>query len=174
MSSFFPDSVKSWNNLGNEFLSCTTLTSFKEKIYQLIRPDSKSVFGINGLHGLKYIFQLRVHLSTLKCHKERHNFIDTPVDWCDCHCAPEDTTHFLFHCSFFRGPRQNLYDTFLNILNAKMIGHLSSDVSLYLYGHSLLTCAENKQILLATIRYINETGRFVLKLFCTLSSCITS
>ena len=160
MSSFFPEVIKSWNNLDINFRTCTTLTSFKQMIFNLIKPDPKSVFGINGIHGLKYIFQLRVQLSALKCHKKHHNFIDTPVDWCDCHCAPEDTAHYLFHCSFYRNPRLKLYDTVLNILNEKMIGHLSMDVNLYLYGHRVLTCAENTQILLATITYINETGRF--------------
>ena len=96
MNSFFPNAIKSWNGIGSEFQSCTSLGSFKRSILNLIRPIDKSIFAIHDPPNLKRLFQLRVGLSPLKCHKKRHNFIDTPNDWCDCHCAPESTKHFLF------------------------------------------------------------------------------
>ena len=39
-------------------------------------------------------------LSSLRYHKNRHNFIDTPSDICLCNQGIADTNHFLFWCPF--------------------------------------------------------------------------
>ena len=70
MNSFFPNVVKSWNGIGSEFQTCASLNTFKRNILGLIRPTPKPIFGIHDPFGLKYIFQLRVGLSPLKCHKK--------------------------------------------------------------------------------------------------------
>ena len=69
MNSFFPDSIKIWNNIGIDFHTCTSLISFKKNIPNLIRPNSRPVYGVHDLVGLERLFQLRVQLSPLKCHK---------------------------------------------------------------------------------------------------------
>ena len=94
-NSFFPNVTKSWNDIGPEFQSCASLEIFKRSILNLIRPIKKSTYEIHDPLSLKRIFQLRVGLSPLKCHKKSHKFIDTPNDWCDCHCARESTKHIL-------------------------------------------------------------------------------
>ena len=38
--------------------------------------------------------------------------------------------------------------------------HLLDNIELYLYGHSKLSDEDNKNILLASLKYINDTGRF--------------
>ena len=103
MNSFYPDSIRSWNNIGVQYSSSNSISIFKNHILNLIRPKEKSVFGIHDPISLKYIFQLRLGLSPLKCHKRHHNFIDTPSDWCDCHCAPEDTAHSPAHSIIYTG-----------------------------------------------------------------------
>ena len=75
----------------------TTLTSTSNL---LLRPMSKPRFGIHDPQGIKHLLQLRVGLSPRR-HKTTHNFLDTPNDWCDCPCAPEDTKHFLLHCHLY-------------------------------------------------------------------------
>ena len=148
-------------NIGIDFHTCTSLSSFQKNNLNLIRPYSKPVYGVHDPVGLKRLFQLRVQLSPLKCHKKRHNFIDTPWNWCDCHCAPEDTKHFLFHCTLFAAPRLGLQASVLNILVVNKLVYLAEDVNFYLYGHDSLTInAGNKRILLSTIKYIKKTGRF--------------
>ena len=62
--------------------------------------EKKCFFGIHDPLGLRYIFQLRVGLSSLRCHKNRHNFIDTPSDICLYTQGIEDTNHSLFLCPF--------------------------------------------------------------------------
>ena len=58
------------------------------------------MFRIHDSLGLRYLFQLRVGLGSLRCHKKCDNFIDTPSDKCLCNQVIEDTYHFLFLCPF--------------------------------------------------------------------------
>ena len=95
-SSFLPDSVNAWNNLGFDFQNSKSLDIFKHKINSFIRPVPKSIFGIHNPKGLKCLFQLRVGLSPLRYDKRRHNFADTPSDICECGMASENTSHFIF------------------------------------------------------------------------------
>ena len=108
MSSFFPNCVKFWNNLSDELRNCDSISKFKRSIFSILRPPKKNIFDIHDPIGIHHIFRLRLELSGLKCHKKTHIFPNTPSDWCDCYCAPEDTFHFLFRCNSFINCRQNL------------------------------------------------------------------
>ena len=61
-NTFFPDSVKIWNNIGIELRSIDTLSEFKKQIIKLVRP---STYGIHRPLGIKRLFQLRLGLSHL-------------------------------------------------------------------------------------------------------------
>ena len=74
MNSFYPNSVKIWNEIGPEHRQVRSLNEFKSKILNKIRPPKKSVFNIHDPVGIKRLFQLRVGLSPLNEHKKRHNF----------------------------------------------------------------------------------------------------
>ena len=159
-NSFFPDSIKSWNDIGADFSSSTSIGQFKKNINVLIRPKPKPVFGIHDPVGLRFLFQLRVGLSPLNCHKCSHNFADTPTDWCNCHCAPEDASHFLLSCDLFSLPRVDLRTSVSNILELNNLNHLSECFEIYIYGHHSLDDKDNKTILLSTIKFIKDTDRF--------------
>ena len=116
MNSFFPNVIKSWNDIPHEFQRSESLSIFKKSIFNLIRPNPKSIFGIHNPLGLRHLFQLRVGLSPLKCHKNSHNFIDTPNDWCDCYCAPESTYHFVLKCPLYLIQRHKLILRVTNLL----------------------------------------------------------
>ena len=47
MNSFFSDSIKIWKNIVIDFPTCTSLSSFKKNILNLIRPNSKPVYGVH-------------------------------------------------------------------------------------------------------------------------------
>ena len=58
-SSFYPDSIRCWNEIGQSYV-----------ILQTLSP-------------LSWLFQLRVGLSPLYANKNNHNFSDIPCDKCD-------------------------------------------------------------------------------------------
>ena len=82
MNRFFPDAIRSWNNAISHFQNVPSLGTFKKHITSLIRQEKQIIFGIHDHSGVGYLFQLRVGLCSLRYHKKRHNFVDTPSDEC--------------------------------------------------------------------------------------------
>ena len=158
-NSFFPDTVKSWNNLDVAFQQSISLTNFKKKLYNLVRPPPKPIFGLHFPKGIRYIFQLRLGLSPLFVHKIKYNFSDTPSDVCSCAQESETLSHFLFKCSLYQRQRNILLNDVSLILGPNFLHELNNP-KMYLYGLDALDTAANKAILKATIDYIIETNRF--------------
>ena len=59
-SSFFPDSIILWNDIGPQLRGAESISIFKNKILKLYRPAKKCLFNIHD-YGIKWIF--------LKSHK---------------------------------------------------------------------------------------------------------
>ena len=158
--SFFPDAISSWNNIISNFDTFPSIGTLKKCLLSLIRPGKKDTFSIHDPLGLRYLFQLRLGLSSLRYHKKKHNFIDTPSDKCLCDNGIEDTDHYLFWCPFFASHRATLARSVIEILHQYNITHLGNDKNLYLYGHKTLNVSDNRKILLSTIKYIKDSRRF--------------
>ena len=109
--------------------------------------------------GLRYLFYLRVGLSPLRSHKNRHHFDDTPSDKCLCNHGTEDTSHFLFLCPLFAVERAALMANVIRILQRYNLDNLVNQSHLYLYGYSTIDFAGNRHIL-STIEFIKGTRRF--------------
>ena len=116
MSSFFPDGIKAWNNVIGHLPNIPSINILKGHILSLIRPVKISILNIHDPIGLQYLFYLRVGLSTLNNHKNRHGFVDTLSEKCLCNHGIEDTNHFLFPCSFFTIQRATLRASVVKIL----------------------------------------------------------
>ena len=163
LRSFYPDSVIIWNNLGPEIRKIETLSGFKRELVKTIIPECKSIFNIHDPDNLRYLYQLRVGLSSLRSHKYNHNFKDTPSDQCRCGTGIESTEHFLLTCLLFRELRDELFSTInpelSKIRNLPSIEN-SDMVQILLYGSQNLTLSENQLILTAVIKYIQHTERF--------------
>ena len=159
--SFFPDTVKQWNDIGVDHRVIETLGKFKKTIRSLFVPEQKTIFGIHLPIGSKRLFQLRVGLSPLKKHKYVHIFKDTPCR-CDCGLGPEDTQHYLLNCPLFFAQRAPFLESISNILSEKEIANQNLQELLHtcLYGHSNLSNEANKRIINATIRFFLESNRF--------------
>ena len=100
MNSFFPDTIRSWNQIGSEFTSIMPISLFKNSLISLIRPNKKSIFRIHNYAGISKNFQLRLGLSDLKSHKRCHNFADTQSDVCACNVEAETSIHFFADALF--------------------------------------------------------------------------
>ena len=103
---------------------------------------------------------LTVSLSPLKGHKYCHNFINTLSGICHCNLGIEGTSHFLLSCPFYTVQRVTLVNSIKAILLKGNLIHLEDHSKLYLYGDPSISNADNKIILLSTIKYIKETQRF--------------
>ena len=161
MNSFFPDATSSWNIIISHFEDFPSYVSLKNHIISLFRPNAESVFGVHDPVGLRCLFQLRLSLSPLRSHKKHHNFIDTPSDICHCSEGVEDTSHFLFFCPAYVMHRETLITSVNEILHKHNLNHLRNQSQLFLYGHSSLNLAENRIIILSTMKFIKESRRFL-------------
>ena len=74
MNSFFSDGIKACNKVIVNFPNMPPINILKSHILSLIRPEKKSIFNIHDPLGLRYLFHLRVGLSPLRSHKNRHGF----------------------------------------------------------------------------------------------------
>ena len=81
-SSFYPGSLSEWNKLDPTLRDSSSVNVFKKKVFSIIRPPAKSVYGIHDPTGVAYLTQLRVGLSKLNCHTFKHNFTDTINPMC--------------------------------------------------------------------------------------------
>ena len=160
MNSFFPHAISSWNIIISHFEDFPSFDSLKDHVLSFFRPKNKIIFGVHDPIGLRYLFQLRVSLSPLRRHKNRHNFIDTPSDICHCNQGVEDTSHFLFFCPSYVTQRANLATSVNEILLKNNLNNLENQTHLYLYGHDSINFTDNKKILISTLKYIKDTRRF--------------
>ena len=98
-NSFFLSAIFEWNNLD------PSISVFKEKIFNFIRPSPNSVFDIHHPKGIKLITRLRLGLSHLTEQKFKHSFQDTINPLCNCGQDIESATHFFLHCPFLVNER---------------------------------------------------------------------
>ena len=101
-------------------------------------------------------------LSKLNFHKFKHNFRDTINPMCPTNDGIEDTEHFLLLCPSFDVPRRDLLAGVSALL--RRLGHTNPSnaflMQILLYGDKDFPVNLNKDILLLTLRFIHETGRF--------------
>ena len=90
-----------WNNIDSNLRNSKSISVFKEKILNFIRPSPNSVFDIHNPRGIKLITRLRLGLSYLKEHKLKHSFQDTTDPLCNCCQDIEPPTHFFLYYPFF-------------------------------------------------------------------------
>ena len=140
------------------FLLLGTLLTF-------FRPTGKSVFGIHDPVGLRYLFQLRLGLSNLRSHKIRHGFTDIQTDLSlSCRQGAEDSYHFLLKCSSYDTKRATLMNGVNAILLTNNLNYPANfplnELNLFLYGHPSISHNANKLILMSTIKFIKDSGRF--------------
>ena len=106
------------------------------------------------------MFQLRLGLSPLRYHKIRHNFADTPSASCVCNDGIENVNHFLFHCTLYSHERVVLLNIVENVTSAVDMDLIQNLAVVCLYGHASLSDADNRNILLSTIKFIKDSKRF--------------
>ena len=159
-NTYFQNCPKEWNQLDVTLQSSQTISEFKRRLIQLVRPPKRSMFNIRDLDGVKLLTRLRVEFSDLRSHRFRHNFHCLDPS-CLCKTGIEDNEHFLLHCPRFTSQRKGLLDLVSGLTGIEVM-HLSSKelCRLLLYGRNYLSVIVNRGIIEETIKFIRSTGRF--------------
>ena len=97
---YFQNCVSEWNHLDVSMRSSQTISEFKRKLLNLIRPPKRSIFNIYDLEGIKLLTQLLVEFSDLHFHRCRQNFhCASPT--CLCQTGTEENENLFLHCPWF-------------------------------------------------------------------------
>ena len=164
-NSFFPSAIIEWNNLDTNLKNSKSISVFKEKILNFIRPSPNSFFGCHNPKGIKLITRLRLGLRHLREHKFKHSFQDTINPLCNCGQDIESSINFFLHCLFFINERRTLLST-RRSLDSKLLDCTDYDLTQMLFfGNTSQISSNNFKIINASIDYILSSKRFDKPLF---------
>ena len=162
---FFPSAIIKWNNLDPNLRNSKSISVFKEKILNFIRPSPNSFFDCHNPKGVKLITRLRLGLSHLREHKLKHSFQDTINPLCKCGQDIESSNHFFLHCPFFINERRTLLNTKCS-LDSNLLDCTDYDLTqTLLFGNISQVSSNNFKIINAWIDYILLSKRFDRALF---------
>ena len=156
MESFFPSTVKQWNNLPDYIRNASSISSFKNmlKSYFCKKVNELYHFGerrYNVLHC-----QIRNKASNLNLDLYSQGLSVTPM--CDnCNNFIEDAYHYFFICSKYATSRKILIHSIQSVTGADY----QPEIDLLLYGSANYEFDSNIKIFKAVHTYIASTKRFV-------------
>ena len=155
--SFFPYVIVEWNKLDINLCNAKSFLIFTKSLLKIGRPLENSVYNIHDPMGVKY---LRLGLSHLNNHKFRHNFQDCLNPLCPCSLEFESSIHYFLHCQYYNGIRKTILDTVKKIPNIS-VSNRSDEylVNLLMYGIPSYSFQENKEIIEASIKFIQLLER---------------
>ena len=164
--SYFPKSIKDWNELEMTARACPSIESFKEY------HKKRSGFRVNPLFR-KYSSKaainhtrIRLGLSGLSSQRHDYNHIDNPK-CLTCNAKCEDPAHYFLLCPSYEAARADFLEDLCQILHANSIevdfnrkSFVKAFIDMILNGTELLSEELNLHIFLITQAFINESNRF--------------
>ena len=166
--SFFPKTIRDWNNLANSIKQSQSLTIFKTKIKSLYEPLVQNKLYCYG-HGLSRVnhCRIRLGLSHLNSHLHHYNLIDSPS--CsnpECGRTPESAAHYFLSCPRYNTERRVLFES----LSRKLFPNVNYNTFIVLMPNHICTILlegsedasyeENTSIVDEVFKYIDSTQRF--------------
>ena len=158
--SFFPSTILEWNKLERKIRQSSILLTFRNSLWKIGRPASKSVYNIHNPNGLKLLTRLRLGLSHLNEHKFNHNFKDCVNPLRSCCLEVKLGSHFFLHCHYFTDIRETLFHE-LRLVDENIFNQPDNEIAeLLLYGSSKFKLEQNYSILRSSIKFIIKSERF--------------
>ena len=160
-NSFFPYTIKAWNNLDDEAKSKPSVESFKKYVNSnYLRSPGNPTFGIRDSFGIKLLTKIRVNFSDLRDHRFHHNF-NCRIPVCRCGLEDETSAHYFLRCPLFTNERATLLSKISDVIHSDVSvlphEHL---LHILLYGSNVYNIVANKLIVSETITFIRNSGRF--------------
>ena len=113
--SFFPYTIKEWNNLSPKICKLVSYEVFKNSLLKFIRSFPNSLFNVSDSLGIKLLTRLCLGFSHLREHKFNHNFQDTINLLCSNSLESKSTTHFFLRFQNLKNLRKCLMNELIKI-----------------------------------------------------------
>ena len=126
VNSFFPYSIKQWDQLDPELRKEHDFAVFKAKLKETIKPSKFKHFNVGYKYPNQLHTQLRVGRSSLNSHLYPIGLSNTKS--CPCGFANESVEHFLLDCIFYQNIRGQLYQKLGGLLEMKLSTYSKKDL----------------------------------------------
>ena len=158
-NTYFQNCSKEWNRLHISVQSGKTISEFKKRLIQIMRPVRRSIFNVHYLYGVKLLTRLRVEFSDFRSHRYNHNFHCSEPS-CSCQTGEENNEHFLLRCPRFSTQRKIFLDLVSNLVGTDKMRLSSIELcTLLLYGNDF-SFLVTRGVIEEIIKYIKNTKRF--------------
>lgn len=146
-NSFFPSTIRAWNDLSDSIKNAPSVASFKYRLNMNRRVPPKH-FNVGTRWGQIMHARLRMGCSSLNSDLYRKNIVDSP----SCSCGNfESAFHFFFKCPNYTTIRNRYLPNDLHNLNIHQL----------LHGKTNATSSENEILFLQVQEFITNSRRFV-------------
>ena len=148
-NSFFPSTLKLWNELLLNIRNSSSVSQFKANVRSPhLKPPNYLYVGERKYNIL--LTRLRHNCSSLNSDLFNVNIIQ--YSNCSCGALTENVNHFFFECPLYTQQR--------NSLLAQLMPDNTVTLDLLLNGNTLLDNDSNKNVILAVLHFIKSTRRF--------------
>ena len=150
-NSYFPSTLKLWNELDPQVRTLPTISQFKSNIKTI--PDK--IPDYTNVGGRKYnitLTRIRHRSSSLKADLYVVNIIPSPA--CSCGAPIENADHCFFECPLYINQRNNLF------INLNRLQINDADVAVLTTGSHNYDENINRSIIQLAIKFIKDSQRF--------------
>ena len=148
-SSFFPSTLKLWNNTDQSIRNSLTLSSFKTNIKKQFSRTHQFPSTKDRLYDI-ILTRIRHNCSNLNADLFRVNI--SANSNCSCGAVNENAQHYFFECLLYVEQRNRLFSSINPLANVHL--HLITN------GDPALNAETNSIIHSAVLKYIKDTHRF--------------
>lgn len=158
--SFFPYSIKAWNELPISARNIESLIRFKRRLKDILfKRKHNPLFELGNRRTSVLHARLRLNNSALNSNLFIRNCIPSPS--CACGAPLESLTHYFLTCPKYAAQRQILLTSAVHILGVTWLSMSNTTkLNILLYGDARLNFQENKELFQAIHVYISSTERF--------------
>jgi hypothetical protein len=164
--SFFPQSIKDWNNLPQQTRESTSLSSFKDYQKKTTGYKTNPNYHHNSSNAAITHTRIRLGLSGLSSQRFNYNHIASP-QCLTCGAANEDPTHYFLLCPTYAAPRPAFLEGICDILDDYEINidfrrrrFRDKFIQLILKGSPCLNDVTTTRIFEITQTFIYDSKRF--------------
>jgi hypothetical protein len=165
-SSFFPATVKNWNELDKQFREVKTIDTFKDYQKKQSGLITNKLYQKLSNSAATNQTRMRLGLSGLASQRHDYNHIDDPK-CVKCKAQVEDPQHYFLICPHYARHRDEFLNAICDILysNDIEVNFIKESfrkflISTILRGSLLLTEEENIQVFSITQTFIRNSQRF--------------
>ena len=146
LNSFFPSTIRAWNDLPNDTKNASSVASFKHRLNRNLKPPPK-YYNVGSRKGQILQARLRLECSSLNSDLYRKHIVPSP----SCQCGEfESAAHFLFNCPIYTNERQTCLPNNLRTFTTKDL----------LFGCENASEQDNQSLFLQVQDFIDNSGRF--------------